>query len=303
MTRKAHKTTLPPTAYCIGIVTPIADDMTPQQWERFEQQQLQLQALPALAEVEFPRDKFTVNQWCVTGSANLRKVESYLAPSDSANTTLTQSLLVYANVDQTSRRQLALDRIVNWLEARHAPKKLAVWLDADDVPTAYWLQALRQCNHAFNVLAVTRPGLVMFSDQYKTAGRDAFKRLKDGACGVGCGSAIAWRYDLAKSDKWLLAQLKLNNVRYHKYCGIEDVVLAIEVAQHSAYDCAYVTADCCNDNCGGGNPAIYHLPSYELGNTDRRAVRNQLLADYRHYKQTAIQGVDGGYGSNLYFGL
>lgn len=285
--------------YAIAVITPVANRLTDKQWVKQQSQQSQLHNLHSLAMIEYAASKFRVRHWYASDGDSynrLRDLEGLATRS--TNLRYDTRLLCVREPDQVTRRTVATKDAVKWLAKTAGKHKLLVWLDADDVPTGYWLACLTQCRHAFNVLAVTRPGLAMFARQYAMAGRDAFKRLRDGACGVGCGSAIVWRYDLAKTVPWLLTQLKLSNPLYQRYCGIEDVVLAIEVARKYPYDLGYVTSDCCQDDCGTGNPAIYHVPSYELGADNMRVVRNDLLAQYRSVTRTLIQGVDGGYGSN-----
>lgn len=199
--------------------------------------------------------------------------------------------------DQVSRRRELIKHALSWLAERDGTKLLH-WLDADDVPSAYWFQALRRCNHALNVLAVSERQLITFSKQYMLAGERSFKRLAQGACGVGCGSAIVWRVEY--TPKQLYPHMMLTPKLYSTYCGIEDVVLGVEVARSFPNYIGYVKASCCTGDCAQGLPAIYRNPSHKLGlDPDPRQRRNNLLAAYRRERNTQIQGTDvtEGYGN------
>lgn len=198
-------------------------------------------------------------------------------------------------VDQVSRRRLLTKAALSWLAEKDDDVKLLHWLDADDVPSAYWFQALRNCNKPLNILAVSERQLITFSKQYMTAGKRAFDRLAQGACGVGCGSAIVWRLD--KTERPYFTHIQLKPPYYLTYCGIEDVVLGVLIARTYPHAIGYVTADCCLHDCSQGLPAIYRCPSHKLG-VDKRVQRNQLLAAFRREYKTDIQGTDitEGYG-------
>lgn len=203
--------------------------------------------------------------------------------------------------DQVTRRRLLSRLALDWLKETKRPDEVLLlhWLDADDCPSAYWFHALRRCYHSLNILAVSERQLITFSKQYIFAGRRAFEQLAQGACGVGCGSAIVWRVDRPYTPPAMLQHLLMAPKLYQTYCGIEDVVMGVEVARQFPNQIGYVTADCCTDDCGQGLPAIYRNPSYTLGvEPDPRYIRNKLLTDYRRVRNTAIQGADvtEGYG-------
>ena len=257
----------------LAVITPVLIQTQAQQDKWDEQQYF-------LANCDRP-DNFTIKQF-ICGNA------------DEANVT------VVGATDQVSRRRELSRLALAWLnEGDDGEVRLLQWLDADDVPSAYWFHALRRCYHSLNILAVSERQLITFSKQYMFAGRRAFEQLAQGACGVGCGSAIVWRVDKPYTPRELQHHLLMTPKLYRSYCGIEDVVMGVEVARAYPDHIGYVTADCCTDDCGQGLPAIYRTPSYKLGVTpDPRQTRNSLLADYRRVRKTIIQGTDitEGYG-------
>jgi hypothetical protein len=255
----------------VALITP-AHLQTNQQIDAFAEQQYYLN------HIEYPSD--VVVQQFITGNTNLTTHNYPLA-------------------SQVLRRRFLIKVALDWLNTVDDEIKIIQWLDADDCPSAYWVQGLRQCNHALNILAVSQRTIITFTTQYMFAGRRAFEQLAKGACGVGAGSAIAWRVDLIK-DAGLLQHLKMEPKYYDRFCGIEDVVLGVEVARNYPDHIGYVTSGCCQDDCGQGLPVVYIKPSHTLG-VDCRVERNQLLAKYRAARDTEIQGCDisGGYGSTV----
>ena len=256
----------------LAIVTPVLIETEAQQ-KAFDDQQY------FLNNVEVP-DDFCIKQF-ICGNTPLANVSTL-------------------HEDQVSRRSVLTYAASCWLEEMSGDSLdtplLTQWLDADDVPSAYWFHGLRKCYKPLSVLAVAERTLITFTTQYMFAAKEAYKRLALGACGVGCGSAICWRVD--KLNPSLTPHYLLNLKLYKKYCGIEDVVLGVEMARNFPDYLGYVSADCCSGECGQGLPVVYRNPSYKLG-VDKRIERNKLLAEYRHERHTVIQGCDisGGYGN------
>lgn len=278
----------------IVLITPVADKLTEQQQTRFSNLLKQVSYQLVLAKT-MPYT-FSVTHLIGSGSEQVLDLANAIEPQASANFIYNPIVYNFNTLTNTAtrRRKLLIRDAVQLLDASSVAFKLLVWLDADDAPSGYWLTSLTNCYTPLNILACLRHDVVAFASLHLTAAYNEFKRLADGANGVGCGSAIAWRYDLC--DEQLMPYLKLTHPLYNKYDGIEDLITGIEVARIDPNLLSFVAGKYCNPDCSCGFPAIYVYPSYTLGAPDQRDKRNSLLMQYRKQAKTSIQGIEQGYG-------